>query len=98
MLASPPILVKPIEGNPILICLSVFNNTISAAIVQEVKKDRCSTYFISKTLQGAETRYQNIEKAALVLIVMARRLRSFEKRRHIKAEVLVDFINKLTST
>ncbi|RDY03308.1 hypothetical protein CR513_13112, partial [Mucuna pruriens] len=40
MLASPPILAKPTEGNPNLIYLSIFNNAISAIIVQEVEKDQ----------------------------------------------------------
>ncbi|RDY02400.1 hypothetical protein CR513_14148, partial [Mucuna pruriens] len=50
------ILAKPIEGNPILIYLSISNNAISVAIVQEVEKDQCLVYFISKMLHGEKNK------------------------------------------
>ncbi|RDX90707.1 rnhA, partial [Mucuna pruriens] len=90
-------------------------------------------YFVSKILQGPETRYQKIEKAALALVIASRRLRlyfqnfsiivrtylpirqvlgkpnlaermvawsvqlsefdiSFERRGHIKAQAITDFL------
>ncbi|RDX66976.1 hypothetical protein CR513_54199, partial [Mucuna pruriens] len=39
MLASLPILMKSIEGNPILVYLFISNDAISATIIQEVEMD-----------------------------------------------------------
>ncbi|RDY04648.1 hypothetical protein CR513_11612, partial [Mucuna pruriens] len=61
MLATPPILTKPVEGIPILIYLSISNKPISEALV----------------LEGVEIHYQKIEKAILALIIMAIRLRLY---------------------
>ncbi|RDX78216.1 hypothetical protein CR513_41538, partial [Mucuna pruriens] len=96
-------------------------------------------YFVSRVLQGVEARYQNLEKATLALVIIARKLRpyfqsyqivvrtnlpikqvlrkpdlarqmvgwtvelsefniTFERRGHVKAQVLEDFIVELTST
>ncbi|RDX78206.1 hypothetical protein CR513_41540, partial [Mucuna pruriens] len=105
MLASRSVLMKSIEG-----------------------KDQHLVYFVNKILQGVETQYQKIQKAALALVITIRRLRpyfqsnqvlrklnlagrmvgwtvellefdiSFEKRRHIKAQVLANFVTKLALT
>ncbi|RDX73894.1 Retrovirus-related Pol polyprotein, partial [Mucuna pruriens] len=125
MLASPPVLTRPVEGIPLHLYISVSDTTRPI-------------YFISKVLQGAELRYQKIEKAALAVIVASRRLRpyfqnfgivvrtdlpirqvlrkpdlagrmvawsvqlsefeiSFERRGHVKAQALADFLTELIS-
>ena len=56
--------------------LSVSDETISAALIQENPKQR-PVYFISRVLQSAETRYQLIEKIALTLLTAARGLRQY---------------------
>ncbi|RDX78272.1 Retrovirus-related Pol polyprotein from transposon opus, partial [Mucuna pruriens] len=55
MLASPSILTKSIEGTPILVYLSISNEAVSVAIVQELGKNQGLVYFISKVLLGVET-------------------------------------------
>ncbi|XP_057452759.1 uncharacterized protein LOC130744604 [Lotus japonicus] len=46
-------------------------------LLQEIKGDVKIIYFVSHALQGAEVRYQKIEKAALALIISARKLRPY---------------------
>ncbi|RDX98916.1 Retrovirus-related Pol polyprotein, partial [Mucuna pruriens] len=77
MLATPPILVRPELGRPLHLYISVTETAISSALVQEREKEQCPVYFISKTLQGPEKRYQKIEKGVLALVIASRRLRPY---------------------
>ncbi|RDX83570.1 Retrovirus-related Pol polyprotein from transposon 17.6, partial [Mucuna pruriens] len=138
MLASPLVLTRPVEGIPLHLYISVSDTTVSAVLVQEREGNQRPIYFISKVLQGAELRYQKIEKAALAVVVASRRLRpyfqnfgivvgtdlpirqvlrkpdlpgrmvawsvqlsefeiSFERRGHVKAQALADFLTELIS-
>ena len=47
---------------------------ISVALVQEVEGEERPIYFVSQTLNAAETRYQMIEKVAVALVLTARRM------------------------
>ncbi|RDX99563.1 hypothetical protein CR513_17353, partial [Mucuna pruriens] len=58
----PQIVTKLVEGTPILIYLSIFNEAISAAIVQEFGKEHKTVYFVSKVLQGAKMMELPIKK------------------------------------
>jgi len=51
--------------------------TVSAVLVQEIEGTQHPTYFMSRTLQDPETRYQMVEKLALSLVHAARRLRPY---------------------
>jgi ribonuclease HI len=62
---------------PLLLYLAVSNNALSSALVQEVKGEERPIYFVSRTLRGAELRYQKLEKLSLAVIVTARRLRQY---------------------
>ncbi|RDY12073.1 Retrovirus-related Pol polyprotein from transposon 17.6, partial [Mucuna pruriens] len=136
MLASPPVLTRSTEGIPLELYISVSDTTVSAVLIQEREGTQRPVYFFSKVLQGAELRYQKIEKAALAMVVASRRLRpyfqnfgvivktdlpirqvlkkpnlagrmvawsvqlskfeiAFERRGHIKAQALVDFLTEL---
>ena len=46
-------------------------------LVQEQDQVQKPKYFVSKALQGPETRYQSLEKAALAVVFSARRLRHY---------------------
>jgi hypothetical protein len=50
---------------------------LSSALVQEIEGEERSIYFVSRTLRGAELRYQKLEKLSLAVIVIARRLRQY---------------------
>jgi len=76
-LTSPPILHKPDTSQPLLVYITATDYTVSAALVQEIEGTQHPVYFLSRTLQDPETRYQMVEKLALSLIHAARRLRPY---------------------
>ncbi|KAK2371898.1 hypothetical protein QL285_073098 [Trifolium repens] len=76
-LASPPVLARPQQGVPLLLYLAVSDNALSSALVQEVEGEERPVYFVSRTLRGAELRYQKLEKLSLAVVVTARRLRQY---------------------
>ncbi|RDX92741.1 hypothetical protein CR513_25080, partial [Mucuna pruriens] len=77
LLATPPILMKLTPELPLLVYVSVAEDVISAAIIQEREGKQQSVYFICKVLQDAERRYQRIEKTAFTLVIASRRLRPY---------------------
>ncbi|RDX61810.1 Retrovirus-related Pol polyprotein, partial [Mucuna pruriens] len=77
MLATPPILVRPKLGRPLHLYISITKTAISSVLIQEREKEQCPVYFISKTLQGPEKRYQKIERGALALVIASRQLRPY---------------------
>jgi len=76
-LTSPPILHKPDTRQPLLVYITAIDHTVSAALVQEIEGMQYYVYFVSRTLQDPETRYQMVEKLALSLVHAARRLRPY---------------------
>ena len=70
-------------SKPILIYLSVTRETISSVLVQEVDGEQMPVYFVSRTLQEAETRYQTIKKVTLALVTTARRMRAYFQNHEI---------------
>ena len=64
-LATPPVLCKSVTGVPLRLYFTVTERAISSVLVQEQDQSQKPIYFVSKALQGAETRYQALEKAAL---------------------------------
>ena len=138
-LSKPPVLSKPEEGTPLSLYIAVSDNAISSVLVQECKSVLKVICFVSHALQGAEVRYQKIEKAALAVVISARKLRPyfqgfqvkvktdlplrqvlhkpdlagrmvswavelsefgiiFEKKGVVKAQVLADFVNEMSSS
>jgi len=73
-LTSPPILHT---RQPLLVYITATDHTVSAALVQEIEGTQHPVYFVSRTLQDPETRYQMVEKLALSLVHATRRLRSY---------------------
>ncbi|CAJ2632006.1 unnamed protein product [Trifolium pratense] len=76
-LASPPILTRPLPGNTLYLYLAVSDRALSSALVQEIEGEEKPIYFVSRTLRGAETRYQRIERLSLAVVVTARKLRQY---------------------
>nr|KYP69036.1 Retrovirus-related Pol polyprotein from transposon 17.6 [Cajanus cajan] len=76
-LASPPILTKPDTNKDLIMYLSVSDEAVSAALVQEEEGKQKLIYFVSRTLHDAKTHYQLIEKAMLSLVYAGRRLRQY---------------------
>nr|KYP56259.1 Retrovirus-related Pol polyprotein from transposon 17.6 [Cajanus cajan] len=61
-LSTPPILSKPVANLGMVVYLAVSGTSISAVLIQEKQDEQQPVYFISRTLQDAERRYQLIEK------------------------------------
>ncbi|KAL2236241.1 UNVERIFIED_CONTAM: Retrovirus-related Pol polyprotein from transposon opus [Sesamum indicum] len=76
-LRSPPLLANPREGDILYLYLAISNNAVSSVLVKEKGKIQNPVYYVSKMLQGAETRYAEIEKLALAVVVTARKLRPY---------------------
>nr|KYP71267.1 Transposon Ty3-I Gag-Pol polyprotein [Cajanus cajan] len=59
MLAAPPLLSKQNPQSDLIVYIVVSKKAISAALVQE-RKEQVLVYFVSRVLQEAETRYQQL--------------------------------------
>src|ERR1043165_5353242 len=76
-LSQPPVLSRPQLRETLYLYLAVSNEAVSAVLIRETEDGQKPVYFTSKALQGPETRYQQIEKVALALVITARRLRYY---------------------
>ncbi|XP_072081162.1 uncharacterized protein [Arachis hypogaea] len=77
ILAAPPILGKPRAGEPLYLYLAIIEGALATVLVREEAKAQQPIYFVSKALQGAELRYNKLEKLALALLTSSRRLRQY---------------------
>ncbi|KAM1557532.1 hypothetical protein PS1_041495 [Malus domestica] len=68
---------KPEVGDTLIIYLYVSASAVSSILIQNDGNVEWPVYYVSKTLQDAETRYSNIEKLALALVMSARKLRPY---------------------
>ncbi|RDX58068.1 hypothetical protein CR513_62641, partial [Mucuna pruriens] len=110
MLETPSILIKPTLGNSLLVYLSISDDVISVAIIQEWDKDQQVVYFVSKSHQGGSDNrpngpthqigptkvgpsWQNGRRT----IQLFKFNISFERKGHIKAKALANFMTKLAS-
>jgi len=75
VVSSTPILEKPRAGSQLLLYLSISEDAVSSALVQE--EGFRPVYFTGRTLHDAKTRYQLIEKTTIALLYTARRLRPY---------------------
>jgi len=76
-LATPPVLCKPRAGVPLRLYFAVTEWAIRSVLVQEQDQVQRPIYFVSKALQGPESRYQSLEKAALAVVFSAWRLHHY---------------------
>ncbi|KAL5548489.1 hypothetical protein UlMin_003720 [Ulmus minor] len=76
-LGQPPFLSKPQEGESLILYLAVSKGTVSSALVREEEGVQWPIYYTSKSLLDAETRYPEVEKLALALMIAARKLRPY---------------------
>ena len=76
-MGKPPLLSKPFEGEPLFLYLAVSEYVVLGALIQEEEKVQWPVYYISKWLINAETRYPEMEKLALALVIVSRKLRLY---------------------
>lgn len=56
-IASPPVLAKPVEGEPLFLYTTVSSTTGSRVLIQEKRSEQKPIYYVSKTLTDVEARY-----------------------------------------
>ncbi|KAM2651565.1 hypothetical protein EV1_015421 [Malus domestica] len=76
-MSKAPLLSKPEVGDTSIIYLSVSASVVSSVLIRNDGNVKRHVYYASKALQDAETRYSNIEKFALALVMSARKLRPY---------------------
>ena len=64
----------PIEEKKLYLYLIISEEIVSATLVREEEKVQWLVYYMSKRLLDAETRYLELEKLALALMVTSRKL------------------------
>ncbi|KAE8708450.1 high mobility group B protein 6-like [Hibiscus syriacus] len=69
-LSSTPILVPPIPGKPLILYLSVYENSMGFVLGQryQTEKKERAIYYLSKKFTECETRYSHVEKLCCALI------------------------------
>ncbi|XP_072094127.1 uncharacterized protein [Arachis hypogaea] len=77
ILATPPVLGKPKEGEPLYLYLAITGEALASVLVREEGRTQQPIYFVSRDLQGAELRYNKLEKLALALLISSRRLKQY---------------------
>ncbi|RVX02436.1 Retrovirus-related Pol polyprotein from transposon 17.6, partial [Vitis vinifera] len=89
-LLSPPVLVPPMLGRPLLLYLSVSDMALGCMLAQldDSGKER-AIYYLSKRMLEYEMRYVMIERFCLALVWATRRLR------HYMIEYSVHLISRL---
>ncbi|KAL0439296.1 UNVERIFIED_CONTAM: hypothetical protein Slati_2412600 [Sesamum latifolium] len=65
------------RGDTLYLYISSTSQAVSSVLVQEEEGNQTPIYYVSKVLNGAESRYPLIEKMALALVVTARKLRPY---------------------
>ena len=78
-LLEPPILVPPVEGRPLIMYLSVLDESMGCVLGQqdETGKKEHAIYYLSKKFTDCETRYTMLEKTCCALAWAAKRLRHY---------------------
>ncbi|XP_057808901.1 uncharacterized protein LOC131023379 [Salvia miltiorrhiza] len=76
-LAKLPTLTKPVPGETLYLYIAVGEDAISSVLIREEGSHQKPIYFVSRIIQGPELNYTEIEKAALAVMVTARKLRPY---------------------
>ena len=76
-LATPPILTRPEAGETLYLYLAASQRAVSSVLIREENDIQKSVYFTSRTLQGVDLRYQQLEKVTLTLVSAARKLKPY---------------------
>ena len=68
-LTQPPVLTAPVSGKPFLIYVRAMDHSLGALLAQNIDQGHeQAIYYMSKTMIGAEHRYNPIEKECLALV------------------------------
>ncbi|KAK0606138.1 hypothetical protein LWI29_034458 [Acer saccharum] len=70
-------LAKPTTGETLFLYLAFSEATVSSVLIKEEGSIQRAVYYVSKSMTESETRYPEMEKLALSLIVASRKLRPY---------------------
>ncbi|XP_058757655.1 uncharacterized protein LOC131630928 [Vicia villosa] len=78
-LQEPPILMPPVEDRPLIMYLTVLENSMGCVLGQHDESGRKehAIYYLSKKFTDCESRYSLLEKTCCALAWAARRLRQY---------------------
>ena len=76
-LSSPLLLSKALTGDPLILYLTVSTTTMSSVLLREDRNVEQPIYYVTCAMVDADTRYSEIEKLALALVVSYRKLRPY---------------------
>ena len=72
-----PLLSEPMDGKKHYLYLAVSKKAVSVALVRKEEKVQWPVYYVSKRLLDAETKYPELEKLALALVIASKKLRPY---------------------
>ncbi|WJX13071.1 hypothetical protein P8452_03506 [Trifolium repens] len=78
-LQEPPILIPPVPGKPLIMYLTVLDESMGCVLGQhdETGRKEHAIYYLSKKFTDCETRYTLLERTCCALAWAARRLRQY---------------------
>ncbi|GAU31576.1 hypothetical protein TSUD_53990 [Trifolium subterraneum] len=78
-LMEPPILIPPVEGRPLIMYLTVLEESMGCVLGQqdETGRKEHAIYYLSKKFTDCESRYSMLEKTCCALAWAAKRLRHY---------------------
>ena len=82
-LQKPPMLAKSTTGETLFLYLAFSEAAVSSVLIKEEGPIQRAIYYVSKSMTEPETRYPDMEKLALSLIVASRKLRPYFQSYHI---------------
>lgn len=80
----PPILSRPLSGEPFYLYLAVAYAAVSSCLIREEKGQQFPIYYVSHVLRGTAVRYPVIEKVAYALLLAIRKQRPYFQGHDIK--------------
>lgn len=72
-----PFLSTLMEGERLNVYLYVLECAVSSVLIREDRGVQGLVHYVSKAFEGTKARYLNVEKLALALVTMARKLRPY---------------------
>ncbi|XP_047330988.1 uncharacterized protein LOC124934495 [Impatiens glandulifera] len=95
-LQSPPILMSPRLGVPLILYLTVTESSMGSMLAQENEnKEEVAVYYLSKRMTGYELNYSSVEKVCWALAWVTKRLRHYMQAHPIKLVSRLDPIRFL---
>ncbi|GKC05988.1 reverse transcriptase domain-containing protein [Tanacetum coccineum] len=92
-----PLLTTPIKEETLYVYIAAAPEAVSAVLLAERQGKQCLIHYVSRTLNEAERNYALLEKLALSLLHMSRRLRRYFEAHPIKVimdQPLKQILNK----